>query len=211
MAAPITHIVLANKVFDRYFPKSDKKQFYIGTSFPDIRYLEIIDRERTHFNGPALKELVDVDSFIAGAKFHSLVDEVREKYMKNRSLYSLFPESKFLTQAVKIFEDRVLYEKVSNWEEITRFFNDIQAGELEYDLNKTDIERWHILLKNYFRQPPNTNIVIEKFISDMGRPKEMSDEIIRVLRDINQVKTATEIVNDFYNNFENLIDNKITT
>src|SRR3989344_6821862 len=210
MAAPITHVVLADRVFAKYFPKTDKKQFYVGTSFPDIRYLGVIDRERTHFNGFNMKELVGNDHFATGAKFHSLVDVVREKYMKNRGLYSIFPESKFLTQAVKIFEDRVLYGKVSDWEEITCFFDDIQTGELRYDLNRADIERWHTLLKNYFRQPPNTDAVIEKFISDVGRPKEMSDEISRVLRDTNQVNTATEIVNDFYNNFETLIDNKIT-
>lgn len=210
MAAPITHIVLADKVFDKYFPKSDKKQFYVGTSFPDIRYLGVIDRERTHFSHQTLKGLVDSNTFIAGAKFHSLVDEVREKYMKDKDLYSYFPGSKFLTQAVKIFEDRVLYGEVRNWDEITHFFDGVQAGELKYDLSEKDIERWHVLLRNYFSQPPNADLIIKKFISDMGRPEEMSDEIIRVLGNIKHVDTATKIVKDFYNGFESLINNKIT-
>lgn len=207
MAAPITHIVLADKIFDKYFPKNDKKQFYVGTSFPDIRYLGVIDRERTHFSHQTLKELVDSDLFIAGAKFHSLVDEVREKYMKDKGLYPLFPESKFLTQAVKIFEDRVLYSEIENWGEIIHFFDEIQAGELKYNLSEKDIERWHSLLRNYFSQPPNKDLVIEKFISDMSRPKEMSNEIIRVLGNIKQVDIATKIVKDFYNDFERLADN----
>ncbi|HAI22538.1 TPA: hypothetical protein DCP77_00510 [Candidatus Collierbacteria bacterium] len=208
MAAPITHIVLAEKVFNKYFPDRDKKQFYVGTSFPDIRYFGGIDREKTHFSGLTLKEFVNDDSFIAGVKFHSLVDILREKYMRERGLYSLFPESEFLTQAAKVFEDRILYRKIDNWKKVVTFFNDIQEGELKYDLNRVDIEKWHSLLRNYLRQPPNTDAVIEKYISDMGRPKEMADKMISVLQNIKQVDVATKIINDFYDNFESLVDEK---
>ena len=55
MAAPITHIVLASKVYDQFFSNFSKKDFLIGTSFPDIRYLKVIDRNTTHFNGLSFK------------------------------------------------------------------------------------------------------------------------------------------------------------
>ena len=57
MAAPITHIVLTNKIFNKYFSNKEKGDFFIGASFPDIRYLKVIKREKTHFNNITLNEI----------------------------------------------------------------------------------------------------------------------------------------------------------
>lgn len=51
MATPITHIVLTEKVFEKFFKDKTRKDFFIGTSFPDIKYLKVIDRDKSHFNG----------------------------------------------------------------------------------------------------------------------------------------------------------------
>lgn len=50
MAAPITHVALTEKIFNNIFHNYDKKEFIIGTSFPDIRYLGTIDREKTRLS-----------------------------------------------------------------------------------------------------------------------------------------------------------------
>ncbi|HPR92239.1 MAG TPA: hypothetical protein PLR64_03240, partial [Candidatus Dojkabacteria bacterium] len=60
MAAPITHIVLSEKVLKKFFPRTEKKKFLIGTSLPDIRYLGVVDRNATHFNKvkfPLIKDM----------------------------------------------------------------------------------------------------------------------------------------------------------
>lgn len=100
MAAPITHIILADKIFNRYFADKDKRDFYVGTSFPDIRYMGIIKREKTHFIDLDIKTLQQLPSFEAGMKFHSLVDIVRENYMRSRGVYSILPESPYITQSL---------------------------------------------------------------------------------------------------------------
>src|SRR3989344_5759752 len=96
MAAPITHIVLADKVFDEYFPNLSKDKFLVGTSFPDIRYLRVIKREQTHPKNITLSDIKSVESFNGGLLFHILIDRVRENYMQENDIYSLMPASKLI-------------------------------------------------------------------------------------------------------------------
>lgn len=205
MAAPTTHIVLTEKVFEKNFSKKDKKEFYVGTSFPDIRYLGVIDRNKTHFNETNMEDVLKSDSFLAGMKFHSLVDRVREDFMNDKNLYSLFPESPFLIQAVKVFEDKVLYPKVLDWKKVIHFFDDIDRNELGLGIEEKDILRWHHLLRHYFSQPIDNDAIIKMFNADLGRPREMVDGIISVLKNVSDKDKATKIVEDFYENFEKLI------
>lgn len=81
MATSITHVVFAQKVFERFFSDKDKLEFFIGTLFPDIRHLGVIARERTHFHNLTIEEIQRKSSFMAGVMFHSLLDEVREAYI----------------------------------------------------------------------------------------------------------------------------------
>lgn len=49
MAAPIAHIFCALALLQQGKIKvADKQSFILGTSFPDIRYLEVIKRDQTH-------------------------------------------------------------------------------------------------------------------------------------------------------------------
>src|SRR3989344_5867553 len=104
----------------------------IGTSFPDIRYLGVIDRDKTHFDISKLGDLDNLPDFIAGMKLHSLVDVVREKYMNDKGLYSLFPESKFLSQGVKMLEDNVLMSKFDDWNRVAGYFDEVVSEEREF-------------------------------------------------------------------------------
>ena len=57
MAAPATHIVLTDKIYNRYFSDIDRKKFYIGTLFPDIyKIVKKTERARTHLKRFSLKE-----------------------------------------------------------------------------------------------------------------------------------------------------------
>jgi hypothetical protein len=73
--------------------------------FPDIRYLKVIEREKTHFKKFGIEEIAqEASAFHAGLKYHSLVDTVRESYMQSRGLYKFAPSSNYMTQAVKCLE-----------------------------------------------------------------------------------------------------------
>jgi len=48
MPWPATHILIAEKVYDQYFSHLDRKDFLLGTSFPDIRYPAKLNRHQTH-------------------------------------------------------------------------------------------------------------------------------------------------------------------
>ena len=204
MAAPATHIVLANKIYKKHFSDKDFAKFIVGTSFPDIRYMGVIDRNVTHFRNLKLNDIKSENSFTAGLKVHSLVDEVREKFVRENGLYDLFPESQFRIQGVKFFEDRVLYDKIDNWSEILLSFDKVYDEEIDFGVSKTSIERWHKYLISILTHKP-TDKVLELFISEIGKPKEMAEELKKVANNPDNQKEASNIILKFYDNFEELI------
>ena len=108
MSAPITHIVIAKELLDTQPDTFSKRDFFIGTSFPDIRYLKVIERDKTHNPKTTLSEVLNTtNSFRSGLLFHSLVDEVREKSIQDNDIYSLIPKLKYITQALKLVEDEI--------------------------------------------------------------------------------------------------------
>src|SRR5438552_12343909 len=110
MAAPIAHIFLALEMLTGPFSGLfNEREFIIGTSFPDIRYLNVIDREKTHLSHVTLEEILqEPDSFKAGMLFHSFVDEQREKYIVAHGFYGELPSFIFITQVLKFAEDIIL-------------------------------------------------------------------------------------------------------
>jgi len=203
MAAPITHVALTDKVYKKHFSDKDKGEFYVGTSLPDIRYLGVVERDKTHFKNLSLKDVVNNNSFDAGLMFHSLVDEVREQFMRRNNYYSLFPKSELQTQASKVLEDRVLYNRVDNWSDIISYFEKVYRSEIDLGIKSSDVKRWHQLLQEYFTNKPEDKDTVA-FTTGMGFGQERAREIINVIKS-SDTERAKMIVLDFYNNFESLI------
>jgi hypothetical protein len=203
MAAPATHILLLKKVQEKYFSDKDSAALIVGTSFPDIRYLEVIERDQTHHPISTLNEVLDVSAFNTGVRFHSLVDHVREDYMKKSDIYSFFDSSAYISQAIKVYEDKVLYERIEDWGEIVNMFDVIYTAEESFGIKRVDLRRWHELLQEYLSRP-TSNDQIRPFIDSFGR-EGMSDEVIRVLQTIKNESRVKEIVINFYEHFETLI------
>jgi len=195
VAAPITHIALTEKVFNKYFSDKSRKDFYIGTVFSDIRHLGVVDRKSTHFplQEVDLKDVIqEENSFTAGLKFHSLIDDFKERFIKSKNIYSLIPESKYKPQALKLLEDELNYNKV-----IT-FFDDILSEELDFDIKEEDIKKWHDILQRYFSKKPN----IEMIVIDLQFSEEVQKEIINLVKEIRPSKKIRQAIEEFYNNFE---------
>lgn len=204
MAAPITHIVLAEKIFDKFFNGKTKKDFFVGSLFPDIRYLKVIERKKTHFDSLAVSDIQNDDSFLAGLKFHSILDSNREKYILASGIYSLCPESKYLTQSLKMLEDKLFYRHIKNWQEYINYFNKILHYETDLRVAKKDIKRWHLLLQQYFQKQPDQES-ITNFILGIGFTDKVADEINKDIVTMRANHKIVSILENLYKNFETLL------
>ena len=204
MAAPITHIVLTTKIFDIFFKDKVRKDFFIGSLFPDIRYLKVIDRDKSHFGNLKIGDLKNDDSFSAGVKFHSILDHVREKLIVENDLYSLCPESKYITQSLKILEDEIFYQHVKDWTIYTEYLNEILQAEKDYGVAEKDLKKWHSLLQQYFQKQPDEQAV-KNFTLSIGFTEEVAVEINKNIAKMKANKKIINIIKNLYKNFDSLI------
>ncbi|HRY52375.1 MAG TPA: hypothetical protein P5089_00795 [Candidatus Portnoybacteria bacterium] len=206
MASPVTHIVLTDKVFNKYFPGHDRKKFFIGTSFPDIRYYDNMDREETHPDGKTLAAIIKEDSFSAGLHFHALLDKKWGAfYYQQRSQPAFISSWHVFGTALKFFQDELFYERFGGWASVSSFFDDILEEEKSFDpdLSEEDIRGWHGRLQKYFAQKPNEetrrfSLVDNEATGDFLKQVNVFIEQMRANKEI------TESLNDFYDKFESL-------
>ncbi|MEA2092363.1 MAG: hypothetical protein U9P61_00025 [Patescibacteria group bacterium] len=197
MAAPITHIALTEKIFDKFFKDKIRKDFFIGTSFPDIRYLKVIDRDKTHYNRLSITDLGNDESFLAGVKFHSILDHAREKFIVENDTYSLCPESKYITQSLKILEDEIFYQHVKDWNVYAEYLNEILQAERGYGITEKNLKKWHSLLQQYFQWQPD-NDAVRSFMLGIDFAEEIADEInqnIAVMRANKEIIDIQKAIN----------------
>lgn len=206
MATPITHIVLANKVFDNYFSKFGKGDFFVGTSFPDIRYLKVIDRDTTHFKNVEvnLRTLNLDNSFNAGAKFHVIVDWIRENYIIANNTYELIPKAKYTTQSLKLLEDELLYEKIGFWDQIIKDLEHIPYEQIDFVLDKEQIDKWYLLLREYFLSKP-TSEGRKKFILEIGFSEEDANEMNKLIETMKNDDELIKIIYGLFDQFDLLL------
>jgi hypothetical protein len=203
MAAPITHIVLAKKVFRKHFSSKNRAEFFVGTSLPDIRYFDNLDRDKTHSSNLRLEDIKQESSFMAGFKFHSLVDEVHNKFFPLKD-NPLFREPIEITAiSLKFFEDELFYGCLSDWEGISIFFDSLLEEELKYN-DRSDILAWHQSLKKYFLQAPSFESRRD-FLRTSNFSDERAKEIENFVEQMKKMPQVKELAQEFYDNFEDLI------
>ncbi len=207
MAAQITHVALAERVFDTYFYKFNRRDFIIGTLFPDIRLMGHIPRELTHFKRVGIQDVVnEKNSFMAGMLYHSLVDMIREEWMVGQGIYELMPREYRWTQAIKFFEDRFFYTDTVNWEVVSHYFNTVLPEELHFQMERPIIETWHRMLRNYLSTSPTTHTMIQS-ISDAGLDEQIGIDIDLHIQVIEKNSKIISLCNEFKDNYENIIKN----
>jgi hypothetical protein len=205
MANQITNIVLTEKMSNHFLSKFDYSAFIVSTVFPDIRYLKVIERDKTHFKDLTFQDVLnEQNSFTAGLKYHSLVDEVREKYMVENGVYDLIPSSKFITQALKIYEDEVLYKNVLDWNKIIVFLDRVLNEEAELVNQTNKINEWHALMQEYFKQAP-TDQSRKNFIIGVGYPEDIAEEVNNLLAEMRKAPKVQEIILNLYENWDYLV------
>ena len=206
MAAQVTHLALSEMIFEKYLVKFNKKDFFIGTTFPDIRYLGHIRREKSHFNNISFTDILEQDnSFHAGILYHSFVDDFRENWMVKNNIYKLIPSTHRATQAVKLFEDRYYYRNINDWRQIISYYEDVLEDELGFDMNKEVVFKWHKALGSYFRATPTLDATAN-LINDIGMPSEIRDEILHLIAQMEDNEQLIDIIKQFHDDYNMLID-----
>lgn len=204
MSDEITHIVFAEYFYNKFLRNKGKKDFFIGTLFPDIRYLNVIEKSKTHYDKVSVPDIVHDDSFSAGLKFHSLLDKVREKFIVESDTYSLCPKTKFIKLSLKIFEGEFFYKYIENWNIYKDYFDDILPVELSYGIPKSALKKWHFILQKYLKTQPNPASITD-FSKSLGFTHEEINIIINNISMIRGNKKVIKIFKKLYNEFELLI------
>ncbi len=202
MPAQITHIVFTDKIFNTFFPARNKRDFFIGTCFPDIRFLKVIAKEKTH--PPDMQIKKEDSDFLAGVKFHNILDNIRENHIIEQGVYEMVSPIHKQVRAIKVFEDSLFYNLVKTWPEYISYFNDVLPEELNFEIHPNDLRRWHDLLQEYFSQQP-TPETSKTFMLGIGATPE---DVVRAERLVAEIKNnfpVIDILKNFYQNFENIL------
>lgn len=209
MPKRITHIALTEKIFNKYFSEKSKKEFFIGTIFPDIKHLWVIEREKTHFEKISLSDLKESSSFVAGMKFHSIVDIVRENYMVKNNIYALYPDFKYIIKSSKILEDEILYKNIQDWSIYRKYLDDILSDEKIFWIAENDIKKWHFLLQQYFEEKSSEQRVRDFYLG-IGFWEDIIFEISKNIATMRKNEEIISIFKNFHKDFDLLIGEKFS-
>ncbi len=151
MPAPITHLAVTERLFDDLFNDKNRREFFIGSLFPDIRKIKGTERERTHINDVSLEEICLEDSFMAGLKLHSLIDIAWNK------MFSSWERS----NSLKLFEDQLFYKETHCLKEAVDYLGEVLPQEMTMGFNREDVFLWHSALRHYMSKKPDKETIRE--------------------------------------------------
>jgi hypothetical protein len=197
MPWPVTHILAAEIFYDAYFSHLDHQKFIVGTCFPDIRYPAGLSRKTTHSKHLALFGIQSKPSFSSGLLFHSYVDEIWNSFVlhQNAQIFEEIPETQAMIHAMKVIQDKLLYDKLEDWTKIAAYFEAIFPEELTYGVNEKMVQQWHALLGHYLSKPPKFKDLEMLSIS-------LSPELVHHIEDnflaYQENRGLTQVLSDFY-------------
>lgn len=215
MAAPIAHIYLAIQMLaGPLINLFNEKEFVVGTSFPDIRYLKVIQRNQTHYKNVTLDQIKnEKDSFKAGMLFHSFVDEKRERFVYKKKIYEKVPKFDYIMHALKFAEDQILLS-IFDSKQYVSFFDEIIVQEKEYKIDEKDLRYWHNFLQDYFIGNISGRSMLMRYfdyiypnawqITRWGFSWLYGRKMERVIKNIENNKEVRDLFLDFYQHFSKI-------
>jgi hypothetical protein len=207
MANQITHIVFAQRAYEKHFAHLNKKDFFVGTVFPDIRIAAGIKRSVTHLACPSLQTVIDeTNSFKAGLLFHNLVDNTREAFVADQGLYNKYPESQQVIRPFKTLEDEQFYDRLNIWPEVIKYFEDILPEELEFTATEEQVRDWHATLQRYFSQKPSEEWDAN-FLRRIGFEEEAINQFLEMLRQLRGDPFAIQLTEHMWEQLDDIILN----
>ncbi len=185
-AAPIMHAYIAKTWLDNLgTPNQDQDAFYVGTLFPDARYLGGLKRKETHFKGVTLADIqTQPNSFYKGLKLHSWLDETREKFAVNYGVYQKLDKipKKYRASFLKFIEDELLFKQL-DWQKVKSSLSNTYTYQADFGADDKSLFIWHNLLKIYFSFPPSKSLSqLALFQMNLGDvPQEMIAQFSEIL------------------------------
>jgi hypothetical protein len=206
-AGPLTHAYLTERFFE-FFPKynaESKKAFMVGTVFPDIRYLGEVCRDDTHYRTMSLEEILEEKSpFVAGVKFHSYVDLVREDFVTKQRIYDQLCEIKqeYRHTFLKLVEDEIVYS-LAEWSPCRDALMNIYPEELTWGMEKHTIRKWHLLLGSFFTISPSTILFLLSITNNafLNMPPEIVVEYSKAFKSFTNNRDIQEYVHEMLEHF----------
>ncbi len=216
MAGPIAHIFCALAILHSGALKvEDERAFIVGTTYPDIRSLGVISREKTHTKNVQWEDVINAStSFQKGVLLHCLVDDVRIAQLEkpNEQRIPHLPIAR--SQIVKFFEDSLIYHRIVDWQKILSYFDLVLPEEkMQHNIPEKAIATWHRFIKAYCLQQPGVfslNTILMQFPElqahiPIGIPSLASKAYLAIsFRSLKKAK-LTQSIEDFYNNCVSLI------
>ncbi len=210
-AGPITHAVLADKWMAAHeqYDEEQRRDFIIGTLFPDIRYLGVISRNKTHEKGVTVSRLLEKQSaFTKGKRLHAFVDIAREKLVVKWKIYQKIkhiPGQSHKALFLKLLEDEILFAKPEFQEErqkIQKYLSYIHPEERDFDIAESALRKWHSRQSMAFSSSPSDYLSTMSFIrKSLGgvSPKilgEWSKAIEKLAQDEGMQKYVDDLVKE---------------
>ena len=153
-----------------------------------------------------MNDLSGDTDFIAGMKFHSIVDRVWLQNLHETDIFSLCPPSKYIKYSIKYYIDWFLYDRNDKWEEVVECLDDTTDEEVAFVGSKyrNEVGEWHKVLQDYFAESPDGKS-IRRFGSGLRASQSIVDEVIANYRIIKSEEKITPFVLKFYDTFEDNI------
>jgi hypothetical protein len=155
MPGPITHIAYAQHLLKTRRPELDAAVFIRGTIFPDIRFLNVIERDQTHQHGLSLEAVMqETRPWQAGMLFHSWLDDVWSEYFETVGLNLETVAGRRRLLAIKLLENHQLWRRVTGAADLAAQLVVVDEVAVAYGVAAADIERWGGLIGDTLAYEP---------------------------------------------------------
>lgn len=155
MPSPISHLAYAQD-FAAIDTPSDLAAYWRGTVFPDIRYLGVIERAKSHRRGVTFYEVrAETASWRRGYLLHNSIDDAWNAYWIQFQLDTDEPAHRAKWMAVKLLEDELVFADIFDKAGVAALLGVADAGALALGVKSRDIERWGAIVGEMLREVPS--------------------------------------------------------
>lgn len=143
----VAHCYFAERYLEHNskYTETERKEFMVGTLFPDIRDLDATVHELTHIKDVTIDGVRNAETpFLAGWMLHCLVDDVRTAFQKEWGIFDRLSDFNVQRKGafLKVVEDALVYDRI-NRQFVIESLKDIYDGEREIEKSDQIIQKWH--------------------------------------------------------------------